>query len=319
MTDPSTTLVMGAAIGYSTRQIEPFLKSLRNAGFTGDVMLLVSPSVAREAARDPVFRGVRFIPVRQWFPVRYHIVRRRLLVALFWAPQRLISWILMRVLAPFRHERFVGRLCSMIAQRLYPPSETRYLHYLHFLHNNPQYSRILISDVRDVLFQTDPFVQLPEAGLSVSMEIADYNIEDEPYNAGWIRALYGQTMLDKVGSNPVSCSGVSYADRSSMLNYLHLMAREILGMGFKATTTALGGYDQGIHNVLLYTGQLNPVRKMYSLASPVATVNGVEESSLCFDDSGYLVSKDNSIIAIVHQYDRVPSLRDRLLPLVMDQ
>ncbi len=318
MNHNSSTLVMGAAIGYQPNQIEPFISSLRNAGYKGDVLLLVSPAVKRRLANSPLFIDVRLVAVRQWFPVRFRLVKQRLLSVLIWAPQRLITWLSIRALG-YREgvDTFRERLCLSLGQHLYPPSETRYLHYLQFLHANPAYSRILISDVRDVLFQEDPFEHIPDTGLSVSMEIKKYKIESEPYNAGWVKTLYGESMLRKIGENQVSCSGVSYGDRLTMLRYFQLVVAEILGMNYKAAKTALGGYDQGIHNVLLWTGQLDPVKKMYSLSSPVATINGLEVDELQFNDDGYLVNKDGSKVAVVHQYDRVPNLRDHLISLVI--
>lgn len=305
-----TNLVMGAAIGYSEQQITPFVSSLRMSGYQGAIFLLVSAEVAKSIKGNPVFKGVHVEQVSQWFPVRSKIVRSQLLMQTIWAPQRLLLWAMMRIGARSNKASCLGKLARWAACRLHPPSETRYIHYLDFLRSQAHFSRILISDVRDVVFQRDPFELLPEEGLAVSMEVPAYTLATEPYNAGWIRNLYGEEALARVGDKPVSCSGVSYGERTAMEAYLEKMTQEIMSMTYGAIRKTMGGYDQGIHNVLLHTGQLVDAIRLTSLSSAVATVNGLEKDTLRFDARGMLINRDESDIAIVHQYDRVPELRD---------
>ena len=314
MTDHNEkTLVMGAAIGYKSEQIAPFLISLQKTGYRGDVVLLVDPSLARREQASPLFRGVRLIPVRQWIPVRLGLFKgrgRRLLFHAVWRPLQATLWCAIRLLdlLPLGAGR-CHRLQVALACIVSPPTETRYLYYRTFLQRHC-YGRVLLTDVRDVLFQTDPFEHLPPRHLGVSMEAESLTVAGEHYNAKWIRMAYGPAMLKKIGDRPISCSGVTYADANAIERYLNLMVREILRLNFRAAGQS--GVDQGIHNMLLWTGQLGEVFRLESLASPVATLGGVESGVLSFDAQGRLTNRDGSIVSVVHQYDRTPELRGKL-------
>ncbi len=304
-------LIMGAAVGYKEEQIAPFLISLRKAGYNGDVVLIVSPDLASRAGKLPMFHGVTLLTASQWFPVRRGLIGRKRALLILWFPQQMLLWGLVRVLnwLPLsRAWRF--RLQLMVGRRLYPPTESRYLLFLRFLREQP-YSRVLLTDVRDVLFQTDPFVDLPQQGLAVSIEPRQLSIATEPYNAFWVRLAYGSGMLEQIGGMPVVCSGVTYGDRASILKYLELMAREFFHLNFHASGQS--GMDQGVHNVLVWKGWLGEFRQMETLDSPVATLGMADQQNLRLNPEGKLLNQDGSIVSVVHQYDRLPELRSRLL------
>ena len=201
------------------------------------------------------------------------------------------------------------RYQELLAARLYHPWMSRYFYYRDIIQRH-DYDRVLFADVRDVVFQSNPFEACPATGLSVSLELDQYTIATEVWNSIWIKALAGQEMLDRIGGNPVSCAGVTLGDREAIRSYLDTMIREIVKMPRRLTTTPL---DQGIHNLMLWTGRLGEVHTLESLGSPVATLNGVTTDELRFDEaSGRLVNRDGSPISIVHQYDRIPGLAENL-------
>jgi hypothetical protein len=42
------------------------------------------------------------------------------------------------------------------------------------------------------------------------------------FNSGWIRGCYGEAGLQKIGSNTVSCSGVTLGTRNAIIAYVSL-------------------------------------------------------------------------------------------------
>lgn len=310
---PRNNLVMGAAIGYSYEQIEPFLRSLQNGGYQGDVALIVDPVVAKRHGSALLLSGVKLIPASQWIPYRFGLLKNREFLLRGWHRLQSILWLAMKLLGSCsRAQASKIHLQACLARHIFPPSEARYLHYYLFLRSHP-YSRVLITDVRDVLFQRDPFGQLPESGLAVSMEDPQLSIAEEPHNTNWVRLAYGQEMLNKIGRNQISCSGVTYGDGVAMEKYLQLMSQEILRLSRVAVNIGIGGTDQGIHNVLLWTGKLGDCVFLESLESAVATLNGVDSSQLHLNVEGRLLNRDGGIVSVVHQYDRVPKIGDILL------
>jgi hypothetical protein len=188
--------------------------------------------------------------------------------------------------------------------------DARFFHFLRFLQRHP-YERVLITDVRDVLFQRDPFADLPREGLAVSIETRRYTIATEPHNRTWLAEAFGPELVERIGASPVSCVGVTCGDIRAMSDYLHLMTTEMRQLSAKVARR--GGADTAIHNALLWTGQLGNVHRLETLASPVATLNGIPAEEAKLSPRGTLLNTDGSEPSVVHQYDRVPELAASLL------
>lgn len=285
-------VVYGAAVGYSAEHIRPFVASLRSTGYDGAIVLLAERRRVRALRAMAEFAGVEVVATPQWPPRRWPSIdqvpwRRRC-----WAASHRALWALRRVL-------------PSVVLRLHPVSETRFLVYLDHLRRH-DYESVLVADVRDVLFQANPFEALPGSGLAASIEPDRYTIASEPWNERMVRLLYGDRVLAEIGGRPVSCSGVTYGDRASMLRYLDLMATEI---GALSRTNALRGwFDQALHNRVLWSRMAGEWTPLATLSSAVATLGAVPEQEVPTDEGGAVVNEDGSPVAILHQYDRLPTL-----------
>lgn len=234
-----------------------------------------------------------------------------MLMRLMWSPLRTSLWGLLRALRllPIGEEaRF--RIQLPLALLMHTPMESRFLRFYRFVKTHP-HEFVLLSDVRDVLFQNDPFTHLPDTGLAVSIETPSYSIATEIHNAEWVRRVYGQTMLAEIGANRVSCVGVTFGDGHAISNYLKLMSDEILRVPPKRA--GIGGADTAIHNVLIWTNRLGRVHWLEPLSSAVATLNGIDESQIRLTPGSKLLNVDGSEASVLHQYDRVPGLGPNLL------
>jgi hypothetical protein len=304
-------VVMATAVGYAQEEVRPFVRSLRKSGYSGAIVLYVDRRLERGFRAEGVASGVTLVRVPRWRPeiVRRMTDTRRSRKA--WAAFRVLLWMGMSLIRRLPASwKLRSALQLSVANRLYPPVESRFLRYRHFLRANG-YSRILLTDVRDVLFQRDPFVDLPSTGLGVSIEVPAYTLATEPHNAERVRSVYGESILDRIGTNRVSCAGVTYGDRSAMASYLELMVKEIESLSLRKV--ALDGLDQAMHNVILWSGRLQNVHLLETQRSTVATLHGVLEAEVSISPHGTLLNPDGSEPSIVHQYDRVPGLAPRLL------
>lgn len=298
--------MIGAAVGYPAHLIAPFIESLRRAGYRGDVALVVDRRLARVGKRDPLFRDVAFITAMQWVPMLFGLLgqgRRRRLFPL-WRAVSIVAWTVLATM------RGLLRPPLWLVGALLPPTESRFLVFERYL-AGADYDRVLISDVRDVLFQRDPFETLPARGLAVSIESRQLTLTSEAHNAAWLRLAYGAEVLERIGERPVSCSGVTTGDRDAVRRYLRLMCREILRLPWRALGRS--GVDQAVHNYLLWTGQLGDVHALETLAGPVATLGAMPDGQFRFDVRGRLIDDDGHVIAVVHQYDRIPGMKEKLL------
>jgi hypothetical protein len=253
-------LVMGLAIGYGEKELAPFVVTLRESGFDGEVVLLThggDPSLAAFLRRYQV-RMVPFVSVSM-MPMSMNSAR------MF----RYLDWLL---------ESFYNG-------------------------EHPGYRQVLLCDVRDVVFQGNPFAEPPEGRLSFYLETAR-TIAACPVNADWMHRAFGPAVLAEVGALPVSCAGTLLGSASALLAYLVHMVRYIIAV---PPEHRFSGVDQAIHNYIL-------AKKLVqgSIAVPnakrVMTVPSTQPTGLTLLENGTIVNPDKSTSAIVHQYDRDPKI-----------
>lgn len=185
-----------------------------------------------------------------------------------------------------------------------PYNALRYFLYLDFLTDSEtEYDRIFISDVRDVVFQRDPFDFPWESSICCTLEDQRMMLGTCPHNAHWIRAHQGADALVSVCGNSISCSGTTMADHSGMIGYLEVLTSRLLPF---ENVERMAGYDQGVHNVLVHTGELGEMT-LYDNSGPILTL-GYTKGEPVIDDEGYVLNESGERAHIVHQYDRKPNL-----------
>lgn len=304
-------LVLGSAVGYVREQVAPFLISLRNAGYSGSVVLFVDRRLERALEQDPVVPGVTLVRVLPWLPMKFRFFDNARRMRILWSPVQRLMWPILAVLRRLPvGQRLRLRLELAVVAVVCTPMEARFLRCLRYLVEHP-HDRILLSDVRDVVFQEDPFGQMPAAGLALSVETDRYTIATESHNAAWLARAYGPEMVTRIGANRACNVGVTYGDRDAMTLYLEQMAYELLRI--PPWVAGIGGTDTATHNMLAWTGRIGSFEQLHTLTSPVATLNGVDERDLKLDPDGRLLNLDGSRPSVVHQYDRQLAVRDTLL------
>jgi hypothetical protein len=247
----ATTLILGAAIGYSADQLRPFLGSLARVGYRGDLCLLVG-DLDRETA------GLL---------ERAHATAKR-----------------------FAPERFPGIVVHA----------SRYFGYLEALEETASYRHVLLTDTRDVVFQSDPFQALPEGSLFAFLEDRRRSIGSCEANAGWIRAAFGEPTLSELADRSIICSGVTLGTGAGIRDYLV----RLTGLFAQVDPDALSriGIDQGIHNVLLHRRLIEA--RLVPNGELVAHLGYVPLEEIRLADGPIIANVDGSYCSIVHQYDR---------------
>jgi hypothetical protein len=180
---------------------------------------------------------------------------------------------------------------------------------------------VLVTDVRDVVFQQDPFLHSNVTGLQLFAE--------HPY----------QTTLHKLVMKPIKkcknikmekpmlCSGTTIGTRAAMLEYLEIMHIEFNEWSTKENCRLVHrqGGDQAVHNYVYYTGKLPsaqviPFRSSGIVATVAVwgklvedklrednvTVDSWREMSVwnVTDQEGFFIEADGSRSKVVHQFDR---------------
>lgn len=177
----------------------------------------------------------------------------------------------------------------------------RFKHYLPILAAYPDARRVLISDVRDVAFQGDPFA--PGFGdehspLAFYCETPPGDLGSHGANPKWLKALIGAPMAETLAAQPVVCGGSILGEPKALSG----MIRTLLWLCAVQRSGGLEGIgaDQAALNVIVHQG-LCP-----ALAVPnyrrVATI-GYATSPRVGED-GALFNPDGAQSPILHQYDR---------------
>lgn len=279
-------VVLGAACGYSVEALQPFFCSVSRAMPESLLVLFTAPGGVGKLS------GVEMVnPADTW--VRYWL--RQL-------PRgtRLASAACLH--AGERLRRF-SRLGPILQQAAWGVAVARYFWYRDWLAANPgdRYQPILLTDTRDVVFQRDPFLSLPNDRLFCGVEpicMAECMI-----NSVWYREAYCRELLERIAEEPVLCSGVIGGPRYLVARYLEAICLEIQRIGFRILWSS--GYDQAVHNHLLRNTPLGQAFQYEPWDSDrLTTMHYATPSHFKLSVDGDLLGPTGKVIGIVHQYDR---------------
>ena len=208
--------------------------SLRKTGFTGDIVMAVSPT-------DKMKEGVM-----------EYLIKMNVVAYSFDVDCKGIDNCKMK-------DDFLG----------YPdprPMRTfaniRYALYEHWLSFYPDNAYILILDFRDTIFQRNPFEPLGPIDSRPAIYDLRVYAENEKvkrigncvFNSMWISRCFGKTSLDNIKAMPVICSGSTMGSALAMRTYIPTMLRSMDTVQcWKRGIES----DQGYQNFLFYNGHFN--------------------------------------------------------------
>lgn len=185
-----------------------------------------------------------------------------------------------------------------------PYNAVRFFLYRDFLETcGTVFPKILVTDVRDVIFQRDPLGFAWPEGLSITLEDRRMRVEDCPYMRRWTTDHLGEKAWRDMADRPISCSGTVVGDHDAMLGYLDRMLERLLP---HEAAKGMAGYDQGVHNHLLYDGAFGTV-STFDNYGPILTL-GYREGEPERGHNGEILAENGEPAVIVHQYDRHPKL-----------
>lgn len=194
-------------------------------------------------------------------------------------------------------------------------------HELKWLEKYVKY--MMVADVRDTLFQADPFAYCNNKTNNnsscdnriISGQEASNTIESCIWNSKWISKCFSHSLYQSIKGSSISCSGFSIGSGSKVLEYINLMSDILLGktsLSKKYPFCEENGVDQGIHNVILSLGLIDNFDSIEESRfdgnfAPVVHL----QSSLISSDLDKTLGKvteirnSHGLPPVVHQYDRV--------------
>ncbi len=167
---------------------------------------------------------------------------------------------------------------------------------------------VLLTDVRDVVFQANPFPfpQAPDAGPPASLVFfmeTHRTIGSCPINADWMQRAYGANVAASLAAQPISCAGTLMGTRAGVTDYLcHMLAH----LAAVPPEHRFSGVDQAIHNHIL-AKRLVPGTVTSANGDWVLTVPHGAGSGITLRDR-QILNPDGRVAPVVHQYDRDSAL-----------
>jgi beta-1,4-mannosyl-glycoprotein beta-1,4-N-acetylglucosaminyltransferase len=189
-----------------------------------------------------------------------------------------------------------------------PINNIRYLKFFEFIkdHEN-EYKNVLISDVRDVYFQNDPFKGLEKNSIFFAEEDESKTIKDDDrFNSRWIRQTYGDIILEDLNNEKITCCGTVIGSYRNISAYLEFMTNEIIRFYKEKNPFFNDMLDTAIHTYIYY-------KRRDLLENPSMKNNGdlfgtvgitVKEFPDKITIKNNLIEVNGKIPSIIHQYDR---------------
>jgi len=290
-------LILAPAFFYTAERLKPFVVSHAKAGVDAKIVFLIEkekPEFNRFYEDYPSVEVCVMPEASEFFKVRWQKVMALPLA---------YSW---RVLHPVKTiEDALGCTGSGWPYRFLHIALKRYLMAYRLIERQyPDIEKIMLTDTRDVFFQRDPFSYI-EGGLYCGLE--SESIRHSPINSQWINKLYPEDLYESIADQPTSCSGVTFGDRESIIRYLEWMCFETLTHFNKICFCP--GYDQGIHNKLVYAGKM-PVELHFQEngVSPIVATMAAADLNEFDLQQDCLRTKSGDLPAVVHQYQLHPEL-----------
>jgi len=295
-------LIIGTATGYKYEDMKYFFTSLKAIDFKGDVAILVSDKIDAQTKKSLLEHGVNLIYIKNsalTFSKNYAQSR---LWKIHYLPHKLLYSI-------FNKGRNKLSRLSNYVKKFHLVSGSRYCYYYDSLiANKDNYKLVLITDVRDVVFQADPFAGIKKTSL-LNFYAEEKTIANSFYTSYWIKHAFGKKALQAVKDKISICSGTTIGSIDQIMIYLETMI--VMQAKIIAGLTGLGGFDQGVHNYLVHNNYFPGSNLIMNTCGEVATLG--EATNIALNSSGELINGDGEIMPVVHQFDRFPEMKLKAL------
>lgn len=178
------------------------------------------------------------------------------------------------------------------------PVMARFAAYARLLDRWPNAVDVLITDVRDVVFQAEPFGPPPRR-LEVFIENEHGVLRDHAFNMKHMKALVGDEMAATLEDKPCICVGTVMGPRDEIARFCRMVL--MLAAIPRSEIGGAFGADQAACNLAVHMDLVRA--RIVPNFGRVATLGMTDGKTLSFRD-GQVINPDGSISPIVHQHDR---------------
>jgi len=304
----SRDLVLALVHGYTVPGVRPFFESLRRVAPAARVLVACS-EISDETISALRGWGCELLPYRYY---RFQFAGRKVFpgnTRWKWFHDRYAGWVdALPGLSPARRRRLRAR----IMRHFLDINTRRFVEFFLWLETRVhEFDRILLTDVRDVWFQSDPFPLVTGEELVCGLEDEALTIGSQWGNSLWLKQIGGPAALAALSDRRISCCGVVLGSAAAFLEYLGRMVDALGAAGHSAVH--FHGADTGAHHLVIYRSPVAPVRWADFRLGGIINLHGLGPEYIRWTEDGLLSDVNGKPFAVVHQYDRHPAVAERLL------
>lgn len=283
-------VILGVVRCLTKPQLRPFVESLKATRYLGDCILFTT-STSRGTLDYLHDRGIQTITFH------YPSIRNH--------QPLLYGWNLWKMLLNQLKSR---ELRLKFARHVWDLFFVRFLFARNFLLAHPEYSEVMLTDVRDVVFQRNPFEWMQgRKGVFCFEEMQGRTIGECKSNSRMVREVFGEKGWTDMRNCQISCAGVTFGTRVELLEYLE----RFLDLSLDALSLRpCSGSDQGVHNRIVHFEKLGDLALLDN-EGPVFTMGCVPQEFIQVNAAGEVVNRQGNVYSVLHQYDRFPELAKR--------
>jgi len=133
-----------------------------------------------------------------------------------------------------------------------------------------------------------------------------------------VRDLFGEEALQRIRDKGIVCSGVTIGSYRRIMDYLEVMGESLIRNALPRQSRIHSYADQGAHNFIIHSGMVKNCDLYTNEDGPVLTLAIMSEQNVLSAFKEGLLTNRSGVVNVVHQYDRHPQVRDKLLKRLCD-
>ena len=293
-------LIMAMGSGYSESDLAPFFNSLSRSGFKGDICYITREQDAPALSNFSKVANIKVHLFRELRPMKKNRIRKiGKIIDATCARYPLLG----KFSVKFREQYAFRNACAHLRR--------------HFLFRGiletfaQDYANVMMTDVRDVIFQRDPFdFDIEPESIYYFLEAEHTRIHTCEKNSWWITEMLGDEALQRLGPNHISCGGTIIGCPESMYKHF-LITTESITNNLGCCNRA--GIDQAPHHLIVWDQLVPNIHVIPNRAGIILTMQTTKREHWSITDDGLILVDGDKIPNTVHQYDRYPDATKAIL------
>lgn len=286
-------LIIGGASNYTWDHLKYWVNSIKRTGFKGDIVLVVT-NMNKDTMNKLVGEGVK--------------------------------------LYAYGTKTSDG----IVNDSKNAPHVERFIHIWNYLRTNTDYRFVTVTDTRDVIFQTDPSIFLEKNMFGKTMVASSEGMtyKDEPWNNLNIRETFGEFLYTTFREYDICNVGIISGFYDEVRDFLLFLFEQCINRPIPIVDQAVYNF---IINQLPFKSEILVTTNESAWAAQLGVTKGAIEAGA--GDIGFSVKRNPSLLneylklykdeqpviedaivknhngekfCMVHQWDRIPSLKEKI-------